>query len=101
VSANGRVMDDKNDSVVEYLRKRAAEARAKAEGMARDDARRIVLEVADMWDRLAASVAKENEPPSTDPLPDFQVVPGQRGEGCRQRAPGTCCGCLPIEAHQS
>ncbi|HTG26208.1 MAG TPA: hypothetical protein VK681_39785 [Reyranella sp.] len=57
-------MDDKNDSVVEYLRKRAAEARAKAEGMARDDARRIVLEVADMWDRLAASVAKENEPPS-------------------------------------
>jgi len=64
VSANGRVMDDKNDSVVEYLRKRAAEARAKAEGMARDDARRIVLEVADMWDRLAASVAKENEPPS-------------------------------------
>ena len=64
MSANGRVMDDKNDSVVEYLRKRAAEARAKAEGMARDDARRIVLEVADMWDRLAASVAKENEPPS-------------------------------------
>ena len=32
--------------------------------MARDDARRIVLEVADMWDRLAASAAKENEPPS-------------------------------------
>jgi hypothetical protein len=57
-------MDDKKDSVVEYLRKRAAEARAKAEGMARDDARRIVLEVADMWDRLAASVAEENEPPS-------------------------------------
>ena len=57
-------MDDKKDSVVEYLRKRAAEARAKAEGMARDDARRIVLEVADMWDRLAASAAKENEPPS-------------------------------------
>ena len=57
-------MDDQKDRVVEYFRKRAAEAREKAVGMARDDARRIVLEVADMWDRLAASAAKENEPPS-------------------------------------
>jgi hypothetical protein len=32
--------------------------------MAQDDARRIVLEIADMWDRLAASAAKQNEPPS-------------------------------------
>ena len=57
-------MDDHQTDRTKYFRKRAAEARAKAEGMARDDARRIVLEVADMWDRLAASAANENEPPS-------------------------------------
>ena len=63
VSTSGRVMDHQKDSA-EYFRKRAAEARAKAERMALDDARRIVLEIADMWDRLAASAAKQNEPPS-------------------------------------
>jgi hypothetical protein len=57
-------MDDHQKDHAKYFRQRAAQARAKAEGMARDDARRIVLEVADMWDRLAASAAKENEPPS-------------------------------------
>jgi hypothetical protein len=57
-------MDDHQKDHAKYFRQRAGQARAKAEGMARDDARRIVLEVADMWDRLAASAAKENEPPS-------------------------------------
>jgi hypothetical protein len=42
-TANGRVMDKHQKDPTKYFRKRAAEARAKAKGMAADDDRKIVF----------------------------------------------------------
>jgi hypothetical protein len=54
-----------------YFPNRASEARAKAEELTDDDSRRMVLEIAAMWDRSAARIDKRASVKVTD--------------GCRRR----------------
>lgn len=53
-------MDKSSRDHAEYFRARAAEARAKAETIDDLDARRVIRDVAAMWERLAKRLEKKN-----------------------------------------
>ena len=60
-NSKGRRHDEKSPKHRgDYLRKRAAAARAKAKVRLKGDDRSIVTEVADMFDRLAKSAEKKS-----------------------------------------
>ena len=46
----------------DYCLERAAEARAKADGMKDREAKRTMLEVAQMWDAMAKRAARSRQP---------------------------------------
>ena len=56
-------MEDKNAKRrAEYYRGKAAEARAKADGMSDFEARKIMMQTAQMWDAMAASAERHSNP---------------------------------------
>ena len=46
----------------EYYRGKAAEARAKADGMRDFEAKKIMMQTAQMWDAMAASAERHSNP---------------------------------------